>query len=206
MGQVLEQVELGHDADRPPAARGDDGRGVARQQREGLVEGGVDVDERQRPVHHLADRPLDDRRVAERAIEQALLGDRADDALDRVAVGLLGHRQLADAVRPGGSRSRRRPAASSGRGRGRAADPRGGGRASRSPTRTTAPVVAIRPFDPHPLVVVDLRQVAPAAVGQEHDDDRRRAPPAPRSGRGRPRARRPSPCRTSRPTGSPPRA
>ena len=25
---------------------------------------------------------------------------------------------------------------------------------------------------PHPLVVVDLGQVAPAAVGQEHDDDR----------------------------------
>ena len=54
--------------------------------------------ERQRRVHHLADRPLDDRRVAERPVEQALLVDRADDPDDRVALGVLGDRHLADPV------------------------------------------------------------------------------------------------------------
>ena len=43
---------------------------------------------------------------------------------------------------------------------------------SRSPTRTTAPVVGQQAVHPHPLVVVDLGQVVPAAVRQEDDDDR----------------------------------
>ena len=28
-----------------------------------------------------------------------------------------------------------------------------------------------QPVDPHPLVVIDLREVIPATIGQEHDDD-----------------------------------
>ena len=61
MRQVLEHVELGHDADRTLAARRDHGRRAIGQQPERLVEARRDVDERERPVHHLADRPLDDR-------------------------------------------------------------------------------------------------------------------------------------------------
>ena len=56
-------------AEAPPDSRAKASSSVARR-----------VDERQRPVHHLADGPLDDDRVAEGALEQALLADRADDA------------------------------------------------------------------------------------------------------------------------------
>ena len=110
----------------------------------------ADVDERQRPIHHLADRPLDDRRVAIRPIEQALLGDRADDALDRVAFRLLRHRQLADAVflehrdrvadplgRPGEDERGQSAARGGGRGAGRRCGrPRRSWRAARSRAST----------------------------------------------------------------------
>ena len=56
------------------------------------------LDERQRRVHDLADGPLDDARVAVGAVEQAPLADRSDEPDDVVALGLLRHRHLADAV------------------------------------------------------------------------------------------------------------
>ena len=52
----------------------------------------------------------------------------------------------------------------------------------------------------HPLVVVDLGEVVPAAVGEQDDDHRLARRPACRPGRGRPRGRRPSPSRTTRRT------
>ena len=38
--------------------------------------------------------------------------------------------------------------------------------------RAAAPVVGEQAVVAHPFVVVELREVAPAAVGQQHDDDR----------------------------------
>ena len=94
VGQVFEDVELGHDTDGAPRPGRDHRGGVARgQQRERLVEAGRQVDQRKRPIHHLADGPVDRRRVAEGTIEQAFLGDRSDDALDGIALGLLGDRE-----------------------------------------------------------------------------------------------------------------
>ena len=87
VGEVLEQVELGHDAAGPPAPDREERRGAVGQQRERLVERSRRRRRRQRPVHDLADGPLDDRRVAVRPLEQALLADRADDPLERVALG-----------------------------------------------------------------------------------------------------------------------
>ena len=133
------------------------------------------------------------------------LADRPDETDDRVALGVLGHRQLADAVASGGSRWP--PPTRCGRPRDddrrhvrgvvpvgeQFVDPgRGAGRGE-------------EPVHAHPLVVVDLREVAPAAVGEQHDDDGVLRGRASRPARGRSRARRPSRSRTSRPTGSPPR-
>src|SRR6478609_3904448 len=96
MREIFEDVGAGDDTDRAIATDRDDRRGIAGQEREGLVEARVEGDQRQWPVHHLANGPLDDGRVAERAVEEALLGDRPDDTLDRVAVGQLRDRQLTD--------------------------------------------------------------------------------------------------------------
>src|SRR5436190_17739675 len=66
VGQVLEQVELRHDADRTPGTRRDDGRrATGCQQPERVVEGIAQVHKRERPVHHPADRPVDGRGAAE---------------------------------------------------------------------------------------------------------------------------------------------
>ena len=48
----------------------------------------------------------------------------------------------------------------------------GGGRRAASRPGSAAPVVGQQAVRAHPLVVVDLREVAPAAVGQQHDDHR----------------------------------
>jgi hypothetical protein len=98
VGEVFEDVQLGHDPDGAFALRGDVRRRAARQQCERPIEAGRDIHVWQRPIHHLADRPVDDRRVAERSVEQALLGDRPDERLERVPVGRFRDRQLADAV------------------------------------------------------------------------------------------------------------
>ena len=110
-------------------------------------------------------------RVAVGPVEQALLADRADDALDRVVVRTLRDRQLADAVQlqevDRGADSVGRPGKDDGRQvRAAVARPeqlldahdRAGGRQQ-----------AVRP---HPLVVVELREVVPAAVREDHHDDR----------------------------------
>src|SRR5262245_58147822 len=70
MGEVLEEIELRHDARRLLAADRDDGRRADAQQGEGVVERGRRIDERERRVHHLADGPLHDGRVAEGPIQQ----------------------------------------------------------------------------------------------------------------------------------------
>src|SRR5881396_489519 len=98
MGEVLEEVQLRHDA-RGPARDDGDNRGRATgKQAEGIVERRPEVDGRERRIHHLADGPLDHGRVAISTVEQALLAHRADDRLDGVALGLLRDRQLADPV------------------------------------------------------------------------------------------------------------
>ncbi len=142
----------------------------------------LDVDERERRVHDLADGPLDDRRVAEGAIEQALLGDRADDALDASPSGcsetgswLMPYSWSIAIASPTRWVVRARTS--------------GGQRAG---VVTVAEQVLDaddgagrreQAVGPHPLVVVDLGQVAPAAVGEEDDDDRVRRRPASRPGR-----------------------
>jgi len=98
VGEVLEQIELREDTRRLLTADGDEGRDATGQQRERLVEGRRSVDERQRRVHHLADGPIDDRGIPKRLVEQALLVDRPDDTDDRVTLGVLRDRDLADAV------------------------------------------------------------------------------------------------------------
>ena len=118
----------------------------AAEQRERLVERGRRLDQRQRRVHHLADGPLDDDRVAEGPVEQALLADRPDEPDDVVALGLLRHRQLADAVRLERGDGVADPL-------GRAGDDDGGHApdswwrsASSASTRVAAPVVGSRPL------------------------------------------------------------
>ena len=97
MRQELEQVQLGDHPGRAVCARDQEGRVSARQDGEGGVERGIDVDGRERPVHDLADGPLDGLRVPIRSVEKALLADRADDTVECIALGLLRDRELADA-------------------------------------------------------------------------------------------------------------
>ncbi len=125
----------------------------------------------QRRVHHLPDRALDDRWVPECPVQEPLLADGSHQADDVVALGFLGDRQLADAE---GLERRdripdafRRPGDDDRRAVGcvvavgqEGVDPR------RGPGRRHQAVRA------HPLVVVELGEVAPPAVGEEHHDDR----------------------------------
>ena len=120
--------------------------GAARQQRERLVERRRGLDQRERRIHDLADRPLDDGRVAVRPLEQALLADRADDAHDRVALGVLGDRQLADPVDLEHGDRVADPLGRPGDDDGRAGPGRGGGRRAAPRRGSTAPVVASRPL------------------------------------------------------------
>ena len=76
---------------------------------------------------------------------------------------------------------------------------RGGGRPAARPTRIDGAGRREQAVRPHPLVVVELGQVAPAAVGQEDDDDRVAAAVGRGSARAPPRARRRAPSRTSSP-------
>src|SRR5258706_4431831 len=98
MRQVLEQVELGDNASGLLTAdRHERGRSAA-EQGERLVERRRRVDERQWPLHDLADRTLDDRRIAVGLFEQRTLADRADEAGDRISRRVLGYRHLADPI------------------------------------------------------------------------------------------------------------
>ena len=133
-------------ADRHERRGGRAGRTTG-QERERLVQARADVESRQWPVHHLADRPLDDGRIAVGAVKQTLLADRADDADDLGALGRFRHRQLADPVglerRDGRRRrarwsARRRPVAVGARGGDRRAAPRRGSRRRSWPARALA--------------------------------------------------------------------
>src|SRR6266550_185731 len=93
MGEVLEQVQLRHDARGPAGGDGDRRGGATGEQAEGIVERRPEIDGREWRVHHLADGPLDHGRIAIGAIEQALLAHRADDPLGGVALRLLRDRQ-----------------------------------------------------------------------------------------------------------------
>ena len=157
-------------AGRPPRMTSSAARSV-REQAERLVHGRADVERRQRPVHHLAHGPAHHVRVAIGAVEQALLAHRADDPGEVAVAGGLGDRQLADAVlleqvdggpdqvgRPGEDHVRDRLAVVAGVEQ--LADPGHGARRRQQAVR------------PHPLVVVELREVVAAAVGEDHDQHR----------------------------------
>ena len=111
---------------------------------ERLVQRRPEVDQGQRPIHHLAHRALDHGRVAIRPLQQSLLVDRAHDPLHQVVV-TLGDRHLADAVALERARSRPPRARWSGPGPPAAGPSRGDAR--RAPSRP-APAPTPRPAAP----------------------------------------------------------
>ena len=86
-GEVLEQVGARDHAYGHARARHDDGRAPAREVGEDLVDRLRELDRRQRRLHRLGHVLVERVAVAEDALEQPALADRADHVRERLAAG-----------------------------------------------------------------------------------------------------------------------